>query len=119
MKDLLTTIFTGILALIATVAITSVALLPLALVGLLDAVVIVDLWRWFAVPALHVPPISVALAYGLNLLVTSFIRTSRSQKRPAVAVVKEYAAIIARLAAGMLLAWGSGYLVARFWTHTL
>lgn len=137
MKNLLTLIVAGVAAFAAVVGLTALVLAPSFLVGVLDAVVIADLWRWFAVPALHVPPLSVGFAFGLNLLVLSFVRNPRRwkadvsktsddpqvkvklKKAAAFAAVKKYVSRLLQLAAGMLFAWGIGYLVARFWTHTL
>lgn len=114
----LSDIFAAIVATVAVSAVAAFAFVLLFLVGLLDAVVIADTWRWFAVPFLGVKPLSVGAAFGLNLVVWSFIRRS-SEWSTTSKTTKESLSKIATLVAGILLGWGVAYLVARFWTHTL
>lgn len=55
-----------------------IALIALAF-GILDAKIISDVWRWFAVPVLGLRPISILSAFGLNLLVIVFLAKPRQE----------------------------------------
>lgn len=118
-SDILAVIAAYIFAVLTVGALWAV----LFLIGVLDAVVIADVWRWFAVPFLGVKQLSVGAAFGLNLVVWAFIRRTSdvwpTSKEKSKTPGKDAAVAAAKLLASILLGWGIGYLVARFWTHTL
>lgn len=84
----------------------------LLVVGFFDALAIVHLWKWFAVPALGVKPLTMPLAYGLALIVTCVISHGDDHAKD-----KDKAAgstIITQIARP-LMALGIGWIVQAVW----
>ena len=109
------------LACLVAAVVCILVLVPVFALGILDAVVIADTWRWFAVPLLGLKPISVGAAFGLNLLVWAFIRRPAEvgKKPESKTPIKDGAKTYGSLLLAILVGWGVAYLTARFWTHTL
>lgn len=76
----------------------------------LDAVIIRDLWAWFAVPSLGAPPIGVLQAYGLNLLACCIVARPRVPAASRAQGIQAYLSMIA----SCLAAWGIGYAVSHW-----
>jgi hypothetical protein len=95
---------------------TLVVTLPLAL---LHALVIRDMWQWFAVPALGLKPISVGLAFGLNLLAHALYRQAQRKHKPSETPWVDFIGYYIGSAVGSLTVWGLARLVAHYWTQTL
>lgn len=86
--------------------------------ALLSAVIFVDLWHWFVVPAFGLPPISLGLAYGVRMTFGLFsVALPEKQKTEKVQTTEVVSRLIGAVI-GMLSIWGMAYLVARYWTHT-
>lgn len=122
MRNIIAAIVVGLVAVIGSVAILGLVIAATLPLAYLDAVVISSMWKWFAVPFVHVQPISVAVAFGLNLLVHSFVGQRRTQstsdtsvKEAGIVFVKNYAT----MTSGLLISWGIAYIVAAYWTHTV
>jgi hypothetical protein len=78
----------------------------------MDAVIIRDLWLWFAVPNLGLPVLSTKAAYGLNLLVMAFrMRPSSDGERSSAEEWKQFGKLVSL----MLAAWAIGHAVFVWW----
>ena len=53
----------------------------LILNSILSGFVLATLWGWFAVPTLHMPPLNIASAIGISMLVGWFLRNVKSDDR--------------------------------------
>ena len=79
-------------------------LLMLPILGIYDAFVLVKLWAWFAVPALHVSPITKIQAYGLMMLLTvALYKPDGEGTKPGHAILQNIFADTLALAAGYVL----------------
>ncbi len=83
--------------------------LGVVLFAFLDAVIIRDLWRWFASPVFGIRPISVLEAFGLNLLGTAFMMRPEDDS-----LTSDGARPLGSLTAKMLLVWGLGFIASRW-----
>lgn len=76
------------------------------------AFVAMKLWGWFAVPAVHVEPISLGLAFGLMLVVEIFTMKHKAPKpTPDVAFSALVAHWVSLAVLSPLIALALGYLV--------
>lgn len=71
-RDIADDIAVGLAAGLLIVGLAGAILLIALLLGFVWAAVLADLWAWFAVPALHAPPLTLVNAYGLILIATVF-----------------------------------------------
>lgn len=97
-----------ILKVIGALVVTVVVVVALAV---MNGVVIVALWGWFAVP-LGVPPVSIAHAIGLGFLVHALtgFKTQHPEKNED-GTKKTAGTLVVEHALGVLLTVGLGWLV--------
>lgn len=90
--------------------------------GFLDARVLYDMWRWFAVP-LGTTRMPLGFVFGLvmaaNLALWRPAPIWIEPSREALKDALDGLSVIIGAAAYVCLSWGVAALVARFWTHTL
>lgn len=77
----------------------------------IDAIIIRDLWKWYVVPSLDLPQLTVKSAFGINLVLIAFrTRPMLEQHVKGLELLKRFGWYWL----GMLITWGVGYVVYRW-----
>jgi hypothetical protein len=91
-----------------TVGVVTVISLPFSI---LVAWVRVQLWNWFAVPYLHLPPIPIWAMFGLSVFISTFVPTKSKLKDAPQPDWKDEGKALMFNVFGWLIALGLGYAI--------
>ena len=98
----------GVPVVLLTVAVLAVIGLPFSI---LLAWIRVQLWNWFAVPYLHLPPIPLWAMFGLSVFIGTFISTKATVKDAPKPDWKDEGKALLFNVFGWLIALGIGYAI--------